>query len=354
MKQSVPRLKDIAKEANVSMTTASLILRNEKGRFHSDTRHRVINVARKLGWRRNLLVESLQTGKTRTVGVLVPPYDSFWSNVLFGLHHELVAADYMPITLWIGDDIEALLAHSPQPANGLDQINRLIDRRVEGFVLWPDTADAYSDLFKELVERGVPVVVIDSELTDEKIADSIQTDEESGSYQVAQHLLKLGHRNIGCLIETELASKRWQVARQRYFEFALSECHAVQYRSWALEASDPDGKRVASLILDDPNRPTAIFCDTDHLAHDLYHVAHEKNIRIPEDISVVGFSDLDFAKTMRPPLTTVRQKPLELGRHAARLLIGRITGELKDAEPHTIKVGCSLIERESTALANGK
>ncbi len=354
MKQSVPRLKDIAREANVSLTTASLILRNEKGRFHTDTRDRVMDVARKLGWRRNLLVEGMQTGKTKTVGVLVPPYDSYWTNVLFGVHHELVAADYMPITLWVGGNIEELLAHTPQPTKGVDQINRLIDRRVEGFVLWPDIADAFSDIFKELAARKVPVVVIDSELTEQKIADSVQTDEETGSQQVASHLVSLGHRNIGCLIETELASKRWQIARQRYFEFSLRDCPDVRYRSWSLDAADRNGMRVAREILALPDRPTAIFCDTDHLAQDLYRAADEKGIRIPEDISVVGFSDLDFSATMQPPLTTVRQKPLELGRHAARLMLDRINGKLRDTEPHTVKVGCELVVRQSTAEVSRK
>jgi len=93
MKKSMPQLKDIAREASVSMTTASIILRNGNGRFTQETRQRVLEAAEKLGWRQNLLVQSIQTGKTRTIGVLIPPFDSYWASVLTGVHQALMDAD---------------------------------------------------------------------------------------------------------------------------------------------------------------------------------------------------------------------------------------------------------------------
>lgn len=359
MKQSPPKLKDIALEANVSLSTASIILRNEKGRFNVDTRDRVFSVARRLGWRRNLLVEGIQTGRTRTVGVLVPPFDSYWTNVLSGIHRELAAADYMPITLWIGDHNEDLFSNQTaevqkqNEAEGLEQINRLRDRRVEGFIIWPDIAVAYCEPLKELIKRKIPVVVIDHDLSSNKVADSIQTDEEQGGRLVAEHLLSLGHRRIGCLTECDKTARSWQVRRRKYFETAVNSYPDALCINWPMEPDDDSARSVAYRMLKSDRRPTAVFADTDHLAKDVYDIASELGFKIPQDLSVVGFSGLSFTETMRPPLTTVRQKPMEVGKHAARLIIERARGKLVKTEPHTIRVGCELLIRNSTAKFNG-
>jgi LacI family transcriptional regulator len=177
----VPRLKDVAKAANVSLAAASRILRGDRERFGEETCRRVIEASRKLGWRRNLLVNGMQTGRTQTIGVMVPPYDSFWVSVLSGIHDALAASDYLPITIWIGS-----LGDMPDEEEGLRQINRLLDRRVDGLIMWPAFSVAYYHHFPEFVERRVPVVVIDHYST---VADSVETDEEQATAVVANHLL---------------------------------------------------------------------------------------------------------------------------------------------------------------------
>lgn len=89
----VPRLKDVAKAANVSLAAASRILRGDRERFGEDTCRRVLEASRQLGWRRNLLVSGMQTGRTQTIGVMIPPYDSFWVSVLSGIHDALAERD---------------------------------------------------------------------------------------------------------------------------------------------------------------------------------------------------------------------------------------------------------------------
>ena len=91
---SLPRLKDVALEANVSLSAASRILRGQGERYSEETRNRVILASQKLGWRQNLLVNGMQTGQTRTIGVMIPPYDSFWVGVLDGIHTTLAKSDY--------------------------------------------------------------------------------------------------------------------------------------------------------------------------------------------------------------------------------------------------------------------
>ena len=156
----VPRLKDVAKEANVSLAAASRILRGDKERFGEETCRRVLEASRKLGWRRNLLVNGMQTGRTQTIGVMIPPFDSFWVTVLSGIHDALAEYDYLPITVWIGN-LGDMPHFEKEDGDGLKQINRLLDRRVDGLIMWPTFSVSYYHHFPEFVERRVPVAVID-------------------------------------------------------------------------------------------------------------------------------------------------------------------------------------------------
>jgi LacI family transcriptional regulator len=349
-KSSVPRLKDVANEANVSISAASRILRGETDRFGKETCARVVDAARRLGWRRNLLVDGMQTGRTQTIGVLVPPFDSYWTRVLCGIHSELASRDYLPITVWIGNCLEDP-HYEENEEEGLRQISRLLDRRVDGLILWPAFAIAYYDHFRELVERNVPVAVIDHVFSRERIADSIETDEQRGAEEVAQHLLTLGHRRIACLSSREVAWQAWSIRRRKFFEEAVTRVPGTEFTSGHLNPQGSDGLEVAMRILQHESQPTAVFAVTDHEAQFVYEAADRLGRKIPTDLSVAGFADLDFAAVMNPPLTSYRQNPREMGRLAAERIVDRLDGELTEADFESIHVAGKLIVRESTAPA---
>jgi len=346
---SAPRLKDVAEAANVSLSAASRILRGEQDRFGEATCKRVIETARRLGWRRNLLVNGIQTGRTKTIGVMIPPFDSFWVDVLAGIHIVLAANDYLPITIWVGDCQE--MPHFEKDDDlGLGQISRLLDRRVDGLILWPSFAVAYYDHYRELIERKVPVVVVDHEFSEESIADSIETDEDRCAKAVAEHLVSLGHKNIACLSSRETAWQAWAIRRREAFGRALAKHADVKVQSWRLNPWGTNGLEVAEEIITQDPRPTAVFCVTDHEALFMYEAAALFGFNIPHDISVVGFADLDFAATLQPPLTTMRQRPKDIGRRTAQLILDRLDGDFKDHPTVTVRVGADLIVRESTAI----
>jgi LacI family transcriptional regulator len=347
---SVPRLKDVAKAANVSLAAASRILRGDRERFGEETCRRVLEASRQLGWRRNLLVSGMQTGRTQTIGVMIPPYDSFWVSVLSGIHDTLGASDYLPITVWIGS-LGDMPHFEKDEADGLRQINRLLDRRVDGLIMWPPFSLAYYHHFPEFVERRVPVAVIDHYST---VADSVETDEVQATAVVADHLLGLGHRRIACLSSRETPSQTWAVRRRSSFEEAIRRFPNATVKSWRLNPQGTNGREVARQLLTDELRPTAVFAASDHEAAFVHDAAVERGMKIPDDLSIVGFADLDFAATMDPPLTTMRQKPHEIGRLAAKLIMDRIDGLVADSdEPTTIKVAADLIIRSSTAPPSG-
>jgi LacI family transcriptional regulator len=342
----VPRLKDVAKAANVSLAAASRILRGDRDRFGEETCRRVLEASRQLGWRRNLLVNGMQTGKTQTIGVMIPPFDSFWVSVLSGIHDELATYDYLPITVWIGS-LGDMPHFEKGEGDGLKQINRLLDRRVDGLIMWPTFSVAYYHHFPEFVERRVPVAVIDHYST---VADSVETDEEQATLVVAKHLLDLGHRRIACLSSRETPSQTWAVKRRSCFEQAVQSCPGASVKSWQLNAQGTNGLEVARELLKSDLNPTAVFAVSDHEAAFVAQAASELGLKIPQDLSVVGFADLDFAATMNPPLTTMRQKPHEIGRLAAKLIVDRIDGTIaNDDAPTTIKVAADLVVRKSTA-----
>ena len=343
---SVPRLKDVAKAANVSLAAASRILRGDRERFGDETCRRVLEASQALGWRRNLLVNGMQTGKTQTIGVMIPPFDSFWVSVLSGIHDALSAADYLPITVWIGN-LDRMPHFEEGDDEGTKQINRLLDRRVDGLIMWPSFSLAYYHHFPEFVERRVPVAVIDHYST---VADSVETDEEQATAVVANHLLELAHRRIACLSSRETPTQTWAVKRRSCFEQAVQKCAGAQVKSWHLNEQGSNGLDVARELLGDEFQPTAVFSVSDHEATFVHRAAQELGLKIPDELSLVGFADLDFAATMDPPLTTMRQKPYEIGRLAADLIMRRISGEMPDDDdPTTIKVDAELVVRKSTA-----
>ena len=338
---SMGTLKKIAEETKYSVSTVSRAL-NDRSEVSAKARTKIMAVAEELGYRPNLLIRGFQTGRTRTVGVMVPPYNSYWSLILRGVHDELVSEDYAPLTLWYDEDSVKRYSSSFM----LKQIHRLLDRRVDGVILWPTVTEAYSEHLEELEARDLPVVTIDHELA---FADSVDTDERPGARVTAQHLYNLGHRRFGHLA----GDQRWGWAKQRkqYFENAVKvfpDASVVSIETVYKE----DIPEAARELLAMKNRPTAIFACSDTRAYMIYKVARDMGIRVPQDLSVVGFSDShEYNQLIQPPLTTIRQKPEKIGRRAARILIDRLEGRLKGDIPKRVKMECELIVRGSTAAA---
>ncbi len=328
-------LKTIAAATNVSVTTVSRVLRN-KGSISEKTRKIILETAEKLNYRPNLLIQGIQTGITGNVGVMVPPFNPYWTQVLKGIHDGLVSQNYAPITLWdkSGPDSKQCEAHM------LGQLHRLIDRRIDGVILWPKISELYGSHLDELESRTMPVVTIDHELD---FSDSVGSDEFLGTKLVSQHLYELGHRRIGHLA----GSSRWTWARLRRqsFEQHLSALPDVLLTT--VESDDETVPQAAHELLTSKAKLTAIFACSDWVAFEIYKKAAELNINIPEDISIVGYSDTHkLAQWITPALTTVRQKPFEIGYKAAELLIQQI--DTRRAPNRHIKIGCEIKTRQST------
>lgn len=338
-KKNQVSLKQIADATNLSITTVSRVLRNQ-GEISEETRKRVTQVATSLKYRPNLLIQGIQTGITGNIGVMVPPYDYYWTEVLTGIHSALVQRDFAPIVLW---DDTALFQRDPEGFM-LKQMHRLIDRRVDGVILWPRVSEVYGSHLDELESRELPVVTIDHEL---EFADSVITNEQIGASLAAQHLYQLGHRYVAHLAGFQQWT--WAKLRRKYFEESFASMPGTNCLTVIGSDEAADIPPIARDLLSVKPRPTAIFACSDWVAFELYKAAAELNIRIPDDVSIIGFSDSPkITEMVIPPLTSVRQRPREMGIKAAEMVLDRVEKKKKNDKRSHLVMDCELVVRGST------
>ena len=317
---------DVARCAGVSQSTVSLVLSGKgEGRVSAATQERVRRCARELGYRPNLAAQALRLGASRAVALLVPDMTNpFFSRVLRGAQRAAAAAGYIVILVdtqndrhWESQSFEALRAGP-----------------VDGYLLFEVTAP-------EALGPDENVVMME---TEEPGRPSVRFDGGGGSTAAFEHLVKLGHRRIGHLAAAfrALTFQHREESRVRVLGEAGLDPDAQPRVLTPISIEDA---RANGLILLD-EQPTAVFCDDDVIAAGLYLAARERGVRIPDDLSVVGFDDMDFARVLEPPLTTVALDAELLGATSFELLEARMSGKRTRKR---IVLPADLLIRGSTA-----
>jgi LacI family transcriptional regulator, repressor for deo operon, udp, cdd, tsx, nupC, and nupG len=317
---------DVARHAGVSQSTVSLVFSGKgRGRVSEATQERVRRAARELGYRPNVAAQALRLGTSRAVALLVPDVTNpFFSRVLRGAQRAAAAAGYTVALVdtandrrWEAQSFEALRAGP-----------------VDGYLLF-EMSDP------EALGREVPVVVMEAEAPGRP---SVRFDAGAGAAAAFEHLLELGHRRIGHLAAAFDAPTFHlrEAARRRVLEAAGIDPDE-QPRAETPIGID-DARDVALELLDE--RPTAVMCDDDIIAAGLYLAARERGVRIPKDLSVIGFDDMDFARVLEPPLSTVALDAEQLGASSFELLEARMAGK---SVRRRIVLPAELTVRGSTA-----
>jgi DNA-binding LacI/PurR family transcriptional regulator len=316
---------DVARRAGVSQSTVSLVFSGKgAGRVSEATQERVRRAARELGYRPNVAAQALRLGTSRAVALLVPDVTNpFFSRVLRGAQRAAQAAGYTVALVdtandrrWQEQSFEALRAGP-----------------VDGYLLFEVSAP-------EALGADTPIVLMEAE---ERGRPSVRFDAEGGAAAAFGHLLELGHRRIAHLAAAFDAPTFHQreAARRRVLGEAGLDPGEQPYAATAI--SIDDACAVGSSLLDD--EPTAVFCDDDVIAAGLYLAARERGLRIPEDLSVIGFDDMDFARVLAPPLTTVALDAEVLGATSFELLEATMAGR----RARRIVLPAELLVRGSTA-----
>jgi DNA-binding LacI/PurR family transcriptional regulator len=297
---------DVARHAGVSQSTVSLVFSGKgTGRVSEATQERVRRSARELGYRPNVAAQALRLGSSRAIALVVPDVTNpFFSRVLRGAQRAAQAAGYTVLLVDTGRD------------------RQWAEQSFEALRAGP--ADGYL-LFEVMVPDGLgadqPVVVMERETPGRR---SVRFDAEGGAATAFGHLLELGHRRIGHLaasFDSPTFHLREDARRRVLSEAGLDPDDLPRATT---DIAIESAHAAAGPLLDE--RPTAVFCDDDLIAAGLYMAARERGLRIPADLSVVGFDDMDFARALEPPLTTIALDPEGMGATAFELLEGLMNG----------------------------
>jgi LacI family transcriptional regulator len=306
------------------------------------TRARVMAAAVTVGYRPNHIAASMVTGRTRTIGVVVPDIaNPFFSELVRGAEAAAMAAGYM--TIVCSSELDAALEDRC--------VQVLVDKRVDALLYLPGTTRRHSCLADPALKR-TPLIVIDEELTDLPTeATVITSDNEAGGVLIAHHLVELGHRRIGVVagpagLPTAEARLRGLVGGLAERGIGVPATRVVRAASYTRET----GREAGRAMLARHPEVTAVCCANDLIALGVMAAAGECGRAVGGNLSVVGFDDIFVAGLVTPALTTVRQPIAQLGAEAARLAVGAIGGSpASSGAPSRIVLPVELVVRDSTA-----
>jgi len=326
-------IRDVARAAGVSTATAARAL-GGYGHASPAARRKVSESARQLGYRPNVVARALVSRATTTVGLVVGDIENpFFAAAARGLADVMDAHGYT-----------VLLANADEDAGRERRaVDALRARQVDGMVVVP-APGASPEHLTELVTAGVPLVLLDRAVVG-VAADSVLVRNVAGARAAVAHLAGLGHRRIGVVSDSpDITSSAERIQGYRQALRAAGIAPEPGLISIGGPTRD-DGEAAALRLLDRPDRPTAVFTANNFMTVGALRAARSLALRIPEDVALVGFDDLDWTTLVQPPVTVVRQPVADLGRVAGERLLRRLDGDA--GPPKRIRLDANLIVRGS-------
>jgi DNA-binding LacI/PurR family transcriptional regulator len=339
-------LRTLAEHLELSQTTVSLVLNNSPSAksIPQETRNRVLEAAARLNYRPNYFARSLRQSRSMSVGVLAPDLsEGYFTRVMSGVVQELTRAHYFYFTAchdWNRDLIE-------------QYPRMLVERAVDGFLLLNTPADQ--------IEVPVPVVAISAHSEVPNVTN-IVLDHHKAVESALKCLYELGHRRIAFMRGPEAipdSEFRWHSIQQVAGEIGLRIDPTLVVRidsaGWSIKTGEhpmaPEiGHKPMKGLLEQTHDFTAVFCFNDIAAIGAIRALKDAGLRVPEDVSVVGFDDIQSAAYNTPSLTTVRQPLFEMGQRGAQILLERIANR-EASYPAEVVMAPELVIRESTGPA---
>jgi LacI family transcriptional regulator len=334
-------IKDIARALNLSTSTVSRALRNSY-EINNETKKLVLEYAEKMNYRPNPIALSLRDSKSKSIGVIIPEIaNNFFSQLINGIESIAYNMGYHVVIFQSHESYEREVANT----------NYLVSRKVDGLLVSLSSLTTDLTHFEELLEKGMPIVFIDR-VPKNVDTHKIVVDNFFGSYQATEHLIKTGRKKIAHLTSPfylSITMERLDGYRQALEDNGIpfDESYVKYCHHGGMMTSE--NETAVQELLDMPEPPDAIFTASDRLTTSCLSVLHQKHIRIPEEIAVVGFTNTGIADLLNPPLTAVVQPALDMGHQATELLIRLIEHPKKPTIFETRSLKTSLIIRESTA-----
>ena len=331
-----PTMRDVAKATGFSVNTVSRAL-NHKPDVNEETRKTIVEAATKMGYRPNKLARSLRSNKTHTIGVIVADIaNPYFGALVKGVEKEARKRRYSVILLNTDEDYE----------RECEAIQVVLEERVDGIIISPTQKE--TGTVKNLLQLGIPFVLFGRRFSDLK-TNYVVTDDVHGGFLATEHLISLGHRRIGMIngpIHISSAKERFQGYQEALERYGLKPDQPLVT---AGAVTMEDGYEVAKSLLNKNPRPTAIFAFSDFVSFGVMKAIREAGLKVPEDISVVGYDDNQFASCSETPLTTIHIPKEELGINAAKVL----KEQFVDNQPiKQVELPVDLIVRQSTSACN--
>jgi len=334
----MPNIRDVAYLAGVSAGTVSNVL-NRPSYVNPDTRRRVQSAIQALGFVPRQRSRQFRPGRVRNLGIALANLDNpFFVDVALGA--ESLAKEL---------DVGIVISNSAyDPVREDQNLELLVQQRVQGIIISP--VDEKSSQLQALRDRGVPMVFVDR-VTADRDCWSVVVDDRRGGELGMEHLLDRGHTRIAFVGHPEQSSKvatRLLGARDAISKHSESpvSLEVLSVESWTVQG----GKDAAEiLVARSPElRPTAVFCSNDMMALGMLQTLDHSGIRVPEDIALVGYDDLEWAGIAMIPLTTVRQPRRLLGRTAVEMIMELLDDPNQRIKPRHVVLQPELVIRETT------
>ncbi len=331
-----PTRADVARRARVSVATVSYVMNEGPRPVAAETRARVLRAIARLKYRPSEIARSLRLQRSRLIGLVLPDTaNPFFAALASGVDEAVFAHGY-----------SLLLCHSGYAAEREQAyVEGLLSKAVDGVIYIQGTRDAAA--VHRLLDHGIPAVAVDREVSGVAI-DRVVVDNFGGSRAATRHLIELGHTRIACITRSLPLSNAAE--RIRGYKAGLREA-GLPVDPQYLVAGGPGyagGMRAIKELLGLPTPPTGVLAYPDVVAIGALRGIEEAGLRVPRDVSVIGFDDIPVSGFLCPALTTVAVRIREMGSCAAGVLIERIRSDGKSLPPRRIVLPAKLIVREST------
>lgn len=336
-------IKDVAAQVGVSASTVSIVLNDKQGcNIPDSTRQRILEAVRALDYNPDYVARSLVMKKTDTIGVIVPDIsNTFFSDTIKVIQRMLDGRGYAIVLCNSDEKLE----------NDLKNVKLLASRKVDGLIVTPSAetmrGGRYTELYALLKKTGKPFVLLDRYF--DESANKVMVDNTRAGYEVTEYLLSKGHRRIACIGgPQELSSAANRLAGYK----AALAAHGIPADEALIACGPYDtawGYAAAQKLLS--QNVTAIFASNDLQAYGVIACAKERGVKIPKELSLVGFDDLTYSSLLDVPLTTVRQPIEELARQAADILLAAIEGE--EEQPREVRLQPELVVRGTVTAPCG-
>ncbi len=333
-----PTIKDIAKTLNISPSTVSRALSARPG-VSDELRRKVIETAEELGYMKNLSAQTLKNSKSKIIGIVAFDIrNPFFLDFLKGVEDVLFPREYKILLSNADENIDKERTY----------LNWLISQGVEGILSSPiseKNGRSNLKLYRDFYKMGVPIVFYDRMFHNQEQFDYVVVDNQDAIIQALMHLKENGHENIGIFL-----SKKGIFTIEERLKGFFKGCKLLNIpvkREWICEDIYPHEKtfEVLKNLKDTNNLPTAIIATNNNITKYIVYYARKLDIKIPDEVSLIGFDDTPENELIDPPLTTVKQPILEIGKISSTALLSRI--EDRYTLPMRVTLKAELIERES-------